>query len=251
MLTLQKFRSRMGARYSSWIRYHCHIRASVSWVWWGCDCDVFQHVYRRNQPGTSQTCYEWRNRGLYVYWTIYDIFNRNLAFISVDGSCSVGRCCSVCLFGVVYSSLTSLVYSSRLWSKTVETLLYFHGEGFDADTEMERIKTVNTTNQFSWKDSFYALKDSQVRNPILLISTLSVFKELGGHVAMISFSARIRESTRSRSKCRFPILSIILNHWCYFVSFYPRSLQTQMVTYFCIFPTSNISFFHVTILSCV
>lgn len=129
--------------------------------------------------------------------------------------------------------------------------MYFHGEGFDADTEMERIKTVNATNRFSWKGSFYALKDSQVRNPILLISTLSVFKELGGHVAMISFSARIRESTRSRSKCRFPILSIILNHWCYFVSFYPRSLQTQMVTYFCIFPTSNISFFHVTILSCV
>ena len=72
--------------------------------------------------------------------------------------------------------------------------MYFHGEGFDADTEMERIKTVNTTNQFSWKDSFYALKDSQVRNPILLISTLSVFKELGGHVAMISFSAHILEN---------------------------------------------------------
>ena len=59
---------------------------------------------------------------------------------------------------------------------------------------MEWIKTVNATSQFSWKSSFYALRDSQVLNPILHISMLSVFKELGGHFAMISSPARILEN---------------------------------------------------------
>ena len=76
-------------------------------------------------------------------------------------------------------------------------LLYLHGDDFDADTEIQKIKSETLSNQISWIESFKALKDWKVLKPILLMGVIGSLKELGGHEAMVSFSSHILESQQA------------------------------------------------------
>ena len=57
-----------------------------------------------------------------------------------------------------------------------------------------RIFSATAVNPLSWKASLIALKDPKVFKPILVISTLTIFKELGGHAGIVSFSSHLLES---------------------------------------------------------
>ena len=80
-------------------------------------------------------------------------------------------------------------------AKTI--LQYLHGRQFDADTEIQKIKSETLSNQISWIESFKALKEWKVLKPILLMGVIASLKELGGHEAMVSFSSHILESQRA------------------------------------------------------
>ena len=73
------------------------------------------------------------------------------------------------------------------------TLLYLHGEGFDADQEIENIKGRMVGNRENWCDALKALREWKYLKTILIVSVLVIFKEAGGHEAMVTFSSHILE----------------------------------------------------------
>ena len=77
------------------------------------------------------------------------------------------------------------------------TLLYLHGNDFDADSEIQMIKGKVMSNKTSWIDSIKALKDWKVMKPMVLMAIIASLKELGGHEALVSFSSHILENQQA------------------------------------------------------
>ena len=84
--------------------------------------------------------------------------------------------------------------SQGLDEQAKKTLLYLHGEDFDADSELQNIQNNLADKQFTWIDSLNPLRKWKVLKPILLMVALSCFKEFGGHEAMVSFSSHILQN---------------------------------------------------------
>ena len=57
-----------------------------------------------------------------------------------------------------------------------------------------RIFSATAVNPLNWKSSLIALKDPKVFKLILLISSLTIFKELGGRAGIVSFFSHLLES---------------------------------------------------------
>ena len=106
----------------------------------------------------------------------------------------------ICLFSILLqlNPLSPTWYVRQgLDERAKATLRYLHGRDFDADTEIEKIKSETLSNKISWVESFKALKDWKVLKPILLMGVIASLKELGGHEAMVSFSSHILESQQA------------------------------------------------------
>ena len=84
--------------------------------------------------------------------------------------------------------------SQGLDEQAKETLFYLHGEDFDADSESQNIRNNLANKQFTWIDSFNALRKWKVVKPILLMVACTWFKVFGGHEAMVSFSSHILQN---------------------------------------------------------
>ena len=104
-------------------------------------------------------------------------------------------------FNCLFSCLLLFLPHSPVWYvrqgmqvRAVDTLLYLHGNSFDADREVHNIQSATAVNPLSWKASLIALKDPKVFKPILLISSLAIFKELGGRAGIVSFSSHLLEN---------------------------------------------------------
>ena len=69
--------------------------------------------------------------------------------------------------------------------------LYFHGSSFDADSEIEKIKSESLSKNINWIGSIRALKVWKILKPIILLSLIGILKEAGGHEALVSFSSTI------------------------------------------------------------
>ena len=84
--------------------------------------------------------------------------------------------------------------SQGLEEQGKQTLLYLHGKDFDADAELLNIRNDLSNKQFTWIDSIKALRNWKILKPILLITALTCFKELGGYDVMLSLSSHILEN---------------------------------------------------------
>ena len=110
---------------------------------------------------------------------------------------AVAGLCLVVLFAcLMFFTPHSPVWFVRqgLHTRAVDTLLYLHGDDFDANTEIQNISNTNASAQSSLRDSLTALKDLKVLKPILIVTFVGIFEELGGHPAIISFSSHILEN---------------------------------------------------------
>ena len=82
-----------------------------------------------------------------------------------------------------------------LHTRAVDTLLYLHGDDFDANTEIQNISNTNNASaQPSLRASLIALKDLTVLKPILIVTFYGILEEFGGHPAMVSLSSHILET---------------------------------------------------------
>ena len=81
--------------------------------------------------------------------------------------------------------------------KAKSILLYLHGNDFDADSEIQKIKGKVMINKTSWIDSMKALKDWKVMKTMILMAVIAALKELGGHEALVSFSSHILENQQA------------------------------------------------------
>ena len=104
-------------------------------------------------------------------------------------------------FVVLFAMLILFIPHSPVWFVRMglnrwaeNSLLHLHGNNFDAGNEIQKIQSVNASAQMNWKDSLKALGDLKVLKPIILVTTLAIFKEVGGHSAMVSFSSQILEN---------------------------------------------------------
>ena len=84
--------------------------------------------------------------------------------------------------------------SQGLDEQAKKTLLYLHGEDFDADSELQNIQNNLADKQFTWIDSLNALRKWKIVKPILLMVVFGCFKAFGGHAAMVSFSSHILQN---------------------------------------------------------
>ena len=76
----------------------------------------------------------------------------------------------------------------------VRNLICLHGKKLDVESEITKIENTDSRTVLRWRDSFSALKDFKVLKPILTVTSLAIFKELGGHAVMVSFSSSILEN---------------------------------------------------------
>ena len=104
-------------------------------------------------------------------------------------------------FVALFSCLILFVPHSPVWlvrqglhTRAVDTLLYLHGNNFDANAEIQNITSSNASAQSGLRDSLTALMDLKVLKPIIIITIIGLFEEVGGHPAMISFSSQILEN---------------------------------------------------------
>ena len=102
---------------------------------------------------------------------------------------------------ILFACLMLFVPHSPVWfvrqgldARAVDTLLYLHGDNFDANTEIQKITNAIASAPMSLRANLNALKDLKVLKPILLVTVVGMFEELGGHPAMMSFSSHILES---------------------------------------------------------
>ena len=110
---------------------------------------------------------------------------------------AVAGLCLVVLFAcLMFFTPHSPVWFVRqgLHTRAVDTLLYLHGDDFDANTEIQNINNTNASAQSSLRASLIALKDLTVVKPILIVSFYGIIEEFGGHSAMVSLSSHILET---------------------------------------------------------
>ena len=106
-------------------------------------------------------------------------------------------------------SPTWLVYVG-LDSKARETLLAIHGEAFDAEREVDRIKSkLNVFNTQSTVSSIRGLFRWKTLRPILIVCTLQAFKGCSGQPIYYSYAASLFSKTQINSNVSalpYPIL---------------------------------------------
>ena len=84
-----------------------------------------------------------------------------------------------------------------LLQRAKHTLEYLHGSDFAADQEINNLRSRMdsiTESEESWYGALNALRRWEVVKPILIVSFLTFFKEMGGHEAMVTLSSQILEA---------------------------------------------------------
>ena len=102
--------------------------------------------------------------------------------------------CLFCLFLQFVPPSPVELLGFGLEERAKRTLVHLHGTTIDVDLELQKIKSSSMNKNVSWRDKIRALAEWKVLKPILLMITLGICRDLGGHIAMVSFSSKILES---------------------------------------------------------
>ena len=141
--------------------------------------------------------------------------------------------CVYC-FMIVVSPLSPVWYVQHgLREKAKSTLFYLHGDHFDADSEIEKIKGKTLRRDIGWIETIRTFKDWKVLKPMLIMAVIASLKELGGHEAMVAFSSHILENQQAIdpkvASLFYPICLIAGSIVCIFILKYLK-IKWLMIT---------------------